>query len=382
MRTKLFDNPNVSDVTQEVIQSAFIVRLPFRLRVGSFHRHCLKLGRQHFEIALHNHVVLPEGTSLREIMADIGKKGLSVNVLNTDAIVAIKDPEVSEDTLNKLSRRHLDKDIVVSTGSVFKAIEALNRFIVAYATATRSWHGGEPLRRLQTQPTAGISDLNKYVAWHITILWPAGKDLPDSVFHKMFKLMPPHEKQAMGSVTGPISDLPAAELANIDKVLSLQEESIYLELAFEARSKYFLGDPKGGLLMAVAALEGAHAALVQYELMSRLSHKGKKKLSKSLASLPGEYLMRLGMSNCIYLTPYAMMDETEGPPDSLIQECARGLTIRNEIMHAKTNKQGQPLIRTRSFQEISEAYSAILKMYEYYIAALERRAETRNTETA
>ena len=107
MRTKLFDNPNVSDVTQEAIQSAFIVRLPFRLRVGSFHRHYLKLGRQHFEIALHNHVVLPEGTSLGEIMVDIGKKGPSLNVLNTDAIVVIKDPEISEDTLNKLNRRHL-----------------------------------------------------------------------------------------------------------------------------------------------------------------------------------------------------------------------------------------------------------------------------------
>jgi hypothetical protein len=241
--------------------------------------------------------------------------------------------------------------------------------------AKSSMGGEEPLRLIQTEPSAGIGDINTCIYWNITILWPVGITLSDEMFCKMFELMPPREHDAISMVQGPISDLSNAELTNIDRVLAFQEESICPELAFEATSKYLHGDPKGGLLMAVAALEGAHAALVQRELMSRLSHLEKKSLLEKRGSLADEYLIRLGMSSCIRLTPYLLMDEVERPPDTLIQKCSLGITIRNEIMHAKTNNRG-PSIRTRSFQEISEAYSAVLKMYEYYIAALERRIET------
>ena len=386
MRTKLFDFLNTSEIVRENIQSAFVVRLPFRLRIGGFYRHCLKFAGEHFEIVLRNLILLPETASphkLPDELPELVKKS-SLAEINTDAIVVVKNPRVNEDVLNKLNKQSLDRDAIVSHlgDGILKAIGALNRFIIAYATVAKSLMGvSGPLRLLQTEPSAGIMDINLYIHWNIAILWPIGRAFPDKVFHDMFKLMPPHEPPGMIVVRPPISDLTNAELTNIDKILSLQEESFYLELAFEAKSKYLHGDPKGGLLMAVAALEGAHAALVQQELISRLSQNGKKNLSKHLRSLPDEYLIRLGMSNCIHLTPYLMMDEAEMPPGLLIEKCCTGITIRNEIMHAKTNRQGQPKIRTRSSKDISDAYSAILKMYEYYIVAIEKRAETGATDT-
>jgi hypothetical protein len=113
MRTELFDYVKASDITRENIRSAFVIRLPFRLRVGSFYRHYLDLDAEHFEIALRNLVSLPEGVDLGEVMIGLHKKKQPLAVLNTDAIVVIRNPEVSEDILNRLSKWHLDKDATI-----------------------------------------------------------------------------------------------------------------------------------------------------------------------------------------------------------------------------------------------------------------------------
>jgi hypothetical protein len=67
------------------------------------------------------------------------------------------------------------------------------------------------------------------------------------------------------------------------------------------------------------------------------------------------------------------MEQGERPDPELISKAGHGLKMRNEIMHSLQNKRGEYRIRTRSNKEISDAYSAVLKVYEHYISALAKR---------
>jgi hypothetical protein len=48
--------------------------------------------------------------------------------------------------------------------------------------------------------------------------------------------------------------------------------------------------------------------------------------------------------------------------------------FRNDIMHSLRNRRGTYRSRTRTNRELSDAYSAALRLYEVYRSAFERRA--------
>lgn len=66
------------------------------------------------------------------------------------------------------------------------------------------------------------------------------------------------------------------------------------------------------------------------------------------------------------------MRNDERPPLEELDACAKGITIRNEIMHALV-KNGEYGFRKRKNNEICNAYSAVLKVYYRYVAAIESR---------
>ena len=119
--------------------------------------------------------------------------------------------------------------------------------------------------------------------------------------------------------------------------------------------------------MAVAALEGVHAAFVEEVLSSRLP-------SDAEPSLPDDFLRELGMTLCNRLTPYIFMEPHERPAADLIAKAERALKFRNEVMHSLRNRRGTYRTRTRTNRELTDAYSATLKVYESYQAAFEQRA--------
>lgn len=49
-------------------------------------------------------------------------------------------------------------------------------------------------------------------------------------------------------------------------------------------------------------------------------------------------------------------------------------------MHSLRNRKGQYRIRTRTNNEISEAYSAVLRLYENYISALAARNKIKGAQ--
>jgi hypothetical protein len=344
---------------EEDIRFGYVVDLPFRIRLGELYRHKFTFRGKAFEIVLYNKYPIPRGTSIDQLLRD----GKPLSARLTRALVLVRQPGISPNSLDNVrnwSPKEGETPPINPIGSTFAAMEALNHFVVAYATGAKQLFGGKPLRLFRT------NDFFDFVCWNIAIFWPPDEDLSDDDCSGAFNIKVDREFISTGSFYGDSDDLQVDETRlSIDEHLRLQESFIHYELAFEAKSKMVAGDYIGALLLAVAALEGVHAAFVQRQFRLRLPI-GEK-------DLPEEFIHELGMSLCNKITPYLLMEQGERPDPELISKAGHGLKMRNEIMHSLQNKRGEYRIRTRSNKEISDAYSAVLKVYEHYISALAKR---------
>lgn len=341
------------------------MHLPFRLRVGVWYRDTLAARGRHFSLWLLNRVAIapdkPAGMQL-----PIGKP---FSDLWTEALLVLEDPVVSDESLALLRQSQPDtvgQNYPSGMGETFYAMEALNHFVIGYATATKQLFGGAPLRIFRT------TDFFDFLRWDVTILGPRDETLNDETARMIFDLKADREWRATGSITGDLDDLPDETLGQINRSIALHKDFIFYQFAFEAKAKMVAGDYAGALLMAVAALEGVHAAYVDEVLSSKLP-------ADASPSLPDEFLRELGMTLCNRLTPYIFMEEDERPGADLIAQAERALRFRNEIMHSLRNRQGTYRSRTRTNREISDAYSATLKLYESYRSAFERRVALTGT---
>jgi hypothetical protein len=358
LSSESFDFKNI---TKEMVRLGFLVRLPFRLNLGELYRQNFHFRGKYFEIVLRNKFRIPEGVEFSKVISAVGK---DIEKLFTEAIIVVRNPKISKDFLESLQRYDPGKSdfpLIESGVSIGDAIEALNHFISAYANATNQVIG---IRLFN------FYDFYEILRCEITIYFLPHEELTDDDYKEAFDFRPEMEFIFKTININPeLKEFTIAEVAKVKESISdylkKQEDFIHYKLAFEAKAKMFAGDNIGALLLA-AALEGAHSAFVQNELRSRLHGEIK-------ASLIDDFIRELGMSLCNQLTPFLLLSEEERPDVDLIHKAERGLKYRNEIMHLLRNQKGEYRIRTRSNREINEAYSAVLKTYDYYIRALENR---------
>jgi hypothetical protein len=298
-------------------------------------------------------------------------KGGQVSDLWTEALLLIHDPAVSNESLTALQESALAGSGLTypqPQSETFDAMEALNHFIIGYSTASGEIFGGASIRSFKTM------DFFDHLRWNITLLGPRDAPITDQEARAMFDLEPGTEVRVGGSITGDLHDLPAETLAKIPKAIDLHQDFVFYEFAFEAKMKMLAGDSIGALLMAVSALEGAHSAYVQAVLASKLPE-------NSDYRLPGEFLRLLGMALCNKLTPYIFMEPTDRPDGALISEVADAIELRNGIAHALRNKRGVYRVRAATNQELNTAYSATLKLYNFYCSAFERLSLSKGTSS-
>lgn len=241
-------------------------------------------------------------------------------------------------------------------------MQALNAFTIGYHTATGELFGGQALQLMT------VHDYMGSVTWEITLIGiPLTHWTTDNI-NELFDLKADKELRVGASLTGELVDLPPEKLQGIPQAIDRLNDFYFYELAFEAKAKMVSGDYIGALLLAVAALEGAHGAFVTSVLESKLPS-GRTGDDKNLED---NFIKELGFSLCNKLTPYLFMDSPDRPTDETIQKAATAVKYRNEIMHALRNSAGQYRIRTRTNAELTDAYSAALKLYELYRGAVER----------
>ena len=126
----------------------------------------------------------------------------------------------------------------------------------------------------------------------------------------------------------------------------------------------FHSNTVGALLYAVFALEAAHGSLVQ-DRLAKLIPNGKGD------GLAASMLREQGLTTMYQVTPYLFMDASDRPTPEMIDECSKGITMRNELAHGLKSK-GKYKIRNRSDGEMQKAYSAVIKMARLYMTVLEK----------
>jgi hypothetical protein len=90
------------------------------------------------------------------------------------------------------------------------------------------------------------------------------------------------------------------------------------------------------------------------------------------------YLREVGFYAILPVSAKAFLSERNRPSDEEIKSCLDGITKRNHVMHAATEK-GKPKIRKHSASEFREATRGVLDMHRHFVAELERIRVTRST---
>lgn len=350
---------DLRQLAKNQIRVAFVLKLPFRLRVGEFYRtRCDVDGPT--EICFRNALPIPAGTETHEVLRKIGR---SYDTLWTDALIISEQPRVEDSELEAL--RNWDKGQPTNlTRNVFEAISALNQWLVAYSSATKQLLGGRPLRALTDE------DFFALLSWGIVILCEPKCVFDNKDLLGFFDTKSERRLTSLGQLTGQLSDLPEMQLSGIGEQLRRQKAFIFYEFAFQAKSRMGARDFVGALLMSVVALEAAHAAFVSQSLTECMKA---FRDEEEINGLVNDLLREQGLFTLYKITPFVFMKEDERPPVDLLEACADGIHIRNDIMHAATDRKGRYKLRRRKNVDISKAFSSVLKVYEYYVNALERR---------
>ena len=350
------DDFDVETLTADAVRFAVVLTLPFRVRTGKLFKAPSIDGET--EIWLRNNFDIPEGTDFREIIRkrpDNHSTGWSY--LWTEALIIVNHPKIQHEEVNKL-KGGTTKGVNLSR-NVHTAIEAINELIGAYSEAVNTILGGDTLRML-----TDIVFL-ECVRLEITYFAPPKYMLTEKDTLEIFTWRP--EKLFVskgGQLTGDLFNLPRETLEKLPAYLKRFREHAFYELGFKAKSEMVNRKPIVALVLACAALEGAHAAYLRTCLEKPLGP-----CPKDREELINNLLREQGIYTLIRLTIYVFMPDPLRPPDEDLQKCLEGMRIRNDIMHAKRTKKGYK-IREHTFKKLSEAYSGIFKVYRCFIEAL------------
>jgi len=365
IRTTLCNNDfDFTQATYDDVYFAFLVKLPFRFRVGSpFHCHFEAQG-DNYDIWIRNKPIEAATEPGMTLPALIRQGGKVEDLWSTVAVIPNKGG-ITPDELAAIQTCHgdVEKAALESLNKrLFPAMQALNAFVVGYHTATGEMRGGQRLKAMT------VHEFIYSIAWEVALIGIPLAYWTALTINELFDLKAEKELRVVASLTGELSDLPADKLAGIGQAIDRLNSFYFYELAFEAKAKMVNTDYVGALLMAVAALEGAHGAYTTHVLESKLPT-GRTGEDKNLEE---NFIKELGFSLCNKLTPYLLMDATERPSQELIQKAAKAVKYRNEIMHALRNAAGMYRIRTRTNAELSDAFSGALQLYDCYRKALEK----------
>ena len=353
---------NREALTEKQVRIAYILKLPFRLRIGPFFRIQVDIGGPAI-ICARNRIDVPQGS--QTTFADSQDK----EYLSTELMLVDLSPDMPDWALEQLRKWDGKANSEPGTGVIDdpRIVNVLNQFIVAYGRIIE----GPSTVNLVLPLT--LADLHSMIEWRIVLLCPENYSLTDEELLALFD-RPHHQGFKLRSFEAfykleHLDDADPSSISQLSQALDRQQDFIFYEFAFLAKSRIFQRDPSGGLLMAVIALEGAHAALVRNVLIPKFSSYG----SKEAITKAEDFLRELGMSNLNLMSPFLFMGDGERPSVDQIKSCAKGITLRNQLMHALTDKAGRYRVRQHGYQELTDACSAVLEVYEYYVKALESR---------
>jgi hypothetical protein len=374
------DDINLQAAGEFAVFNAFILTLPFRLRVGRFFT--VHAGDS-FDVVLRNPLDIPKGTSQDEVnkLTWKGRSFRPRDEFYTEALILDKKPKLPDTFRNEFALMFANAQgeakLPNTEPRYFDALTRLNDVIVGYHHATNDLFGGSPLERLTS-----VVFFERLRYLH-TIACPESHLMNQQELTEVFDARGDREFRSIPGMftTSNLDDAPQNTLEKVQDYVGLHQRFLYYQFVLDAKSRMVEGDSVSAILFAVVALEGVHSAILQISLKEQLKQSvaNEQDRQKRAEATANRLLMDVGLSESLELTCSLFLSPEDQPPTEELQKCKIGITIRNEIMHALAKK-GQYRLRNRTDAQISEAYSAVLKMYRHFAGLVERHV--RNEDLA
>jgi hypothetical protein len=363
------DELDLSTVGAGFVRTAFIVRLPFRVRTGQLFKLTMDSG---FEVVSRNKIDIPHGTTLDAMqkLMWIDKRIRPREEFYTEAMIIDRTPRVDEATAKRIVDWLQKEGTDAMPGHeyrYFDSLTSLNDAIVAYHSATGLLFGGKVVERLTN------NQYFEHLCYVHTVLAPPACRFTDQDILQIFDARAEREFiQVGGQFTLELADVPTSQLDAIGNYLPLHRRFLFYQFALDAKTKMVEQDSVSAILFAAVALEGAHAVLLQLCLGNRLAGQvsDEDKRAKLAEQKANKLLLEVGFSEMVEMTSLFFLEETDRPKLTDVEACKLGISIRNEIMHALAKK-GQHKLRNRTNSQISTAYSNMLTLYDHFIKIIE-----------
>ena len=361
------------------VANAYVLTLPFRVRVGRF----LTINvSDSFDVFFRNTLDIPEGTSndaLTQLLWD-GERTRPREQFFTDVAVLDLSPKIPaefREQLVNLVDDQPDQQMPESGSKYFDALTALNDAIVGYHHATRCLFGGTVVERFTDQM---FFDRLRY---RHTLIYPETYQLTTDDIHEVFDARGERLfTQLSGQFSLELADAPEDQWHRIESFTQLHQRFLFYQFALDAKSKMVERDFVTAILFAVVALEGVHSTLLQMRLNANLTESiaDPNERAKKAEDTTNRLLRDVGFAESLDLTNNLFLTGDERLDENQLRDCKLGISIRNEVMHALA-KRGQYRLKNRTNQQISDAYSNVMTVFRHFAEIVERDVQSESTIT-
>jgi hypothetical protein len=353
-----FDELNKDSLTIAHIRTATIVRLPFHLCTGSIFQ-VVDPENDCFQVWLRNKLSIPHNADIQE----------QLNILHqshhdeffTDALIINNQPELRPGEFEAI---RADNASAIGSPSLrnpgFKLINEIStaHHMVRLGPYISGINASWP--RLLTE-----HEIIERILVEIVLLADPNRTIDKNMVLILFADIDQLPFEIGGSSIGDFKDYSREQLESLRLAIRKVRNHAFYELKTNAISAMLVGDSIVAIVLACAALEGAHGAFVRLTLRDKFP--GDKDFNKFINGLLRDH----GFYSLVQFSIRVLMKTEERPSDDELKRCLNGITIRNAIMHAGIKGTGKYKIREFSRNEINSGYSGIMKVYKCFEVAVE-----------
>ncbi len=350
-------------LTREHVLSATVIRLPFRLCTGSLFR--LKdPDRETCSLWFRNRSTVPFGSGPEGVLSSGFFDILRVDPerLMTDAVLLTKPVYFRPGEFEALQSMDVGK--IGPASFAIPGLNFLNEAIAAHQMVRLGPYVsglGAVWPRILTN-----KEIFARILCEVILIAKPNRALEDKDITDIFEELDQWPATGSQSLSGDIEDYSEEQLVELQKTIEKIRSHAFYELRSNAVAAALNDDMTVAIVLACAALEGAHGAFIHFALKEDFDGSDSD-YNKFLDSL----LRDQGFYSLVQLSVRKFLAYDQRPNTDDLKACLKGITIRNAIMHAGRRKTGVYKIREYSSEELNNGYSGIMAIYQTFKNAVE-----------
>ena len=330
------------------IINSFFCRLPFRLRLGS--RAVFEIrGVVPARIAVINSVDIPNVEVQKKL---VGNPPHVRPEFASDVLITLKPVKLKEDMKATIARAlglsnysKAGANLHVVHVNPEDLLQSLNTLVVSYRVLFGQEIQWNRARRVLRKDISGgqTYKLHVFKRQHDSDDF---QQIEESIVNATPASPIPF---ALG---GNMHDISAENIAKLQHNLSHNTHYAFYSLALQAQDYIQQTDYLNALLYSVIAFENAHAEFVEHIAETKAGCAAARKWAQNL-------LREAGISAIVRLTPFLLMEPENRPSDETIKDVVRAISIRNELAHAKRDKNRNLKVETHRCDSLLPLIEAV-----------------------